>query len=68
MGDLFGVAQSTACKIFNEVIRLIIYVFYDEYVTLPSAEIERKAELTAFLKDYGFPCVGACMEWLPYKL
>ena len=26
---------------------------------MPSAEIEWKAELTAFLKDYGFPCVGA---------
>ena len=58
-GDLFGVASCTACKIFNEVIRLIVLVFYDEYVTLPATEQEWEAELTAFLKDYGFPCVGA---------
>lgn len=58
-GDLFGVAPSTACKIFNEVIRVMVQVFYDEYVNLPSTEKEWKDELTAFLKDYGFPCVGA---------
>ena len=57
-GDLFGIAPCTACKIFNEVIRLIVLVFYDEYVTLPFTEQEWEAELTAFLEDYGFPCVG----------
>ena len=30
--DLFGVASSTACQIFNEVIPVIIQVFYDDYV------------------------------------
>jgi hypothetical protein len=59
VGDLFGIAPCTACKIFNEVVRLIVFVLYDEYVTLPSTEQEWEAELTAFLKDYGFPCVGA---------
>ena len=34
-------------------------VFYDEYVTLPTTEGGWKAELDAFLKDRGFPCVGA---------
>ena len=55
VGDLFGVASSTACQIFNEVIRVIVQVFYDEYVTLPTTEDGWKAELNALLKD----CVGA---------
>ena len=59
VGDLFEVASSTACQIFNEVIRVIVQVFYDEYVTLPTTEGGWKAELDAFLKDWGFPCLGA---------
>ena len=59
VGDLFGVASSTACQIFNDVIRVIDQVFHDEYVTLPTTEDEWRAELNAFLKDWGFPCVGA---------
>ena len=36
--SFLGVASSTACQIFNEVIRGIVQVFYDEYVTLPTTE------------------------------
>ena len=50
VGDLFGVASSTACQIFKEVIRVIVNVFYDEYVTLPTTEDRGKAGLDAFLK------------------
>ena len=59
VGDLFGVASLTACRIFNEVIRVMIQVFYDDYVVLPSNEDEWKAELNGFLEDWGFPCIGA---------
>ena len=59
VGDLFGIATSTACKTFNEVIRVIVLIFFDEYVTLPSTVEEWKNELKAFLKDWGFPCVAA---------
>ena len=59
VGDLFGVASSTACRIFNEVICVIVQVFYDDYVVLPSNEDECKAELNGFLEDWGFPCIGA---------
>ncbi|CAB4038440.1 Hypothetical predicted protein [Paramuricea clavata] len=49
VGDLFGIANSTACS----------SDFFDEYGTLPSTEEEWKNELKAFLKDWGFPCVAA---------
>ena len=57
--DLFGVASATACQIFNEAIHVIIQVFYADYVTLPTTKDGWKAELDAFLKDWGLPCVGA---------
>ena len=47
VGDLFGVASSRACQIFSEVIRVIVQVFYDEYVTLPTTEGDWKAKLDA---------------------
>ena len=59
VGDPFGVASSTAGQIFSKVIRVIFQVFYDEHVTLPTTEDKGNAELDAFLKDWGFPCVGA---------
>lgn len=59
VGDLFGVASSTACRIFNEVIRVIIQVCYDDFVVLPSNEDEWKAELNGFLEEWGFPYIGA---------
>ena len=58
-GDLFGVAPSTVCTIFNRVIRVIVHALYDEFVVLLSNEEEWKAELTSFLEDWQFPCVGA---------
>ena len=51
VGDLFEAASSTACQIFNEVIRVIVRVFYDEYVTLTTTDDGWKAELDAFLND-----------------
>ena len=55
VGDLFGVTSSKACQIFNEVIRVIVQVFYDEYVALPTTKDGWKAELNAFLEDWDFP-------------
>ncbi|KAK2555834.1 hypothetical protein P5673_022475 [Acropora cervicornis] len=55
IGDLFGVTSSKACQIFNEVIRVIVQVFYDEYVALPTTKDGWKAELNAFLEDWDFP-------------
>ena len=62
VGDLFGVASATACQIFNEVIHVIVQVFYDEYVTLPTTKDGWKAELDAFLKDWGLPCVSSNLK------
>lgn len=59
VGDLFGVAPSTACTIFNHVVKVIVHALYDVYVTLPGSKEEWKAELTSFLQDWEFPCVGA---------
>ena len=66
VGDLFGVASATACQIFNKVIHVIVQVFYDEYVTLPTTKDGWKAELDAFLKDWGLPCVGAWDSFYVY--
>ena len=66
VGDLFGVASSTAWQIFKKVIHVIVQVFYDGYVTLPTTEDRGKAELDAFLKDWGFPCVGAWDDFHVY--
>ena len=59
VGDLFGVAPSTACTIFNHVTRVIVKNLYDQFVVLPSTEDEWKEELKNFLEDWEFPCVGA---------
>ena len=59
VGDLFGVAPSTACTIFNHVIRCIVQPLFDDYVVLPRKEEEWKNELNAFLENWEFPCVGA---------
>ena len=57
--DLFGVAPSTACTIFNHVVKVIVHTLCDVYVTLLGSKEEWKAELTSFLEDWEFPCVGA---------
>ena len=59
VGDLFGVAPSTACTIFNHVIRCIVQALYDDYVVLPRNEEKWKNELNTFLENWEFPCVGA---------
>ena len=59
IGDLFGVAPSTACPSFNHVIRCIVQALYHDYVVLPRNEEEWKNELTAFLDNWEFPCAGA---------
>ena len=59
VGDLFGVAESTAAVIFNDVCRVLVTTLYDRYVHLPKSADEWKQELKNFLKDWEFPCVGA---------
>ena len=54
IGDLFGIALSTACTIFSHVIRCIVH----DYVVLPRNEEEWKNELNAFLETWEFPWVG----------
>ena len=61
--DVFGVSREsaciTSCKFFNNVTRLIVAEFYDAFVKLPETDEEWEAELRGFIKNYGFPCVGA---------
>ena len=59
VGDLFGVATSTACTIFLVVTKVIVCKLYDKFIVLPENDEEWKAELTSFLEDWEFPCVGA---------
>ena len=59
VGDLFGVAPSTACTIFNSVINVIVQSMYDDLVKLPQSDEEWKKEITSFIEDWKFPCVGA---------
>ena len=59
VGDLFGVAPSTACTIFSSVINVIVQSMYDGLVTLPQGDEEWRKELTSFIEDWEFPCVGA---------
>ena len=59
VGDLFGVAESTAAVIFNDVCRVLVTTLYDRYVNLPKSADEWKHELKNFLQDWEFPCVGA---------
>ena len=59
VGDLFGVAESTAAVIFNDVCRVLVTTLYDRYVHLPKSADEWKQELKNFLQDWEFPCVGA---------
>ena len=59
VGDLFGVAESTATVIFNEVCKTLVSAFYDQFVDLPTDTAEWKEELRNFLENWEFPCVGA---------
>jgi hypothetical protein len=59
VGDLFGVAESTAAVIFNEVCMILVSTFYDQFVKLPVDSSEWKQELKNFLENWEFPSVGA---------
>ena len=57
--DLFGISESTACKFFNRVCRLLVSSLYDRYVRMPETDDEWEAEVRGFLENYEFPCFGA---------
>jgi hypothetical protein len=59
VGDLFGVAESTAHVIFKDVCLAIVGNLYDRLVYLPKNDAEWKDELQKFLENWEFPCVGA---------
>ena len=51
VGDLFGVAATTACQIFSTVTSAIVTRLYDRFVCLPRNEEEWKKELRCFLEN-----------------
>lgn len=59
VGDLFGVAESTAHIIFHDVCKAIVGCLYDRLVYLPRNLQEWSQELEHFLANWEFPCVGA---------
>ena len=59
VGDLFGVAESTAHIIFHDVCKAIVGCLYDRLVYLPRNLQEWSQELENFLANWEFPCVGA---------
>lgn len=59
VGDLFGVAESTAHVIFHDVCKAIVRCLYDRVVYLPRNLEEWSNELKSFLENWEFPCVGA---------
>ena len=59
VGDLFGVAESTAHSIFQNVCKAIVQCLYDKFVYLPRDLGEWSQELRKFLENWEFPCVGA---------
>jgi hypothetical protein len=60
VGDLFGVAESTAAVIFNEVCKILVSTFYDQFVKLPVDSSEWKQELKNFLENWYYckNCTG----------
>ena len=68
MGDLFGVSESLADKMFNHVVRLLVAGLYDVYVKLPLTEEEWELELCGFIEKREFPCVGAWDVFHVYAL
>ena len=59
VGDLFGVAESTAQGIFADVCKALVECLYDRYVQMPKGIDEWSEELKNFLENWHFPCVGA---------
>ena len=52
-------SESLGCKTFNKVVRVLVATMYDVYVSLPVTKQQWMEELTGFIENYGFPCVGA---------
>ena len=44
---------------FNKVVRVLVATMYDVYVSLSVTEQQWMEELTVFIENDGFPCVGA---------
>ncbi|XP_046856143.1 uncharacterized protein LOC124449247 [Xenia sp. Carnegie-2017] len=59
VGDLFGVAASTAYCIFMDVCKVLVKILYDRFIYLPKTIDEWTHELQGFLENWEFPCVGA---------
>ena len=59
LGDLFGVAPSTAHNFFQDVSTIMVRRMYDQFVCLPRTTEEWTEELKGFLENWEFPCVGA---------
>ena len=59
VGDLFGVAESTAHGIFQDVCKAIVGHLYDRLVHLLRNAVQWSHEMQKFLEDWEFPCVGA---------
>ena len=59
IGDLFNVAESAAAVILNEVCKVLVSTFYDQFVNLPEDSAKLKQELKNVLENCEFPCVGA---------
>ena len=43
----------------NNVIRVLVATFYDDYVKMPASDVEWETQLRGFIENYEFPCVGA---------
>ena len=51
VGELFGVAESTASVIFNQVCKILVSTLYDRFMYLPRSSAEWKEELKSFLEN-----------------
>ena len=59
VGDLFGVAESTAHVIFQDVCKAIVRCLCDRVLYLPQNLEEWSNELKSILENSEFPCVWA---------
>ena len=59
VADLFEVSMSLAEQVFASVSRGLIRNLFTEFVKMPNTEEEWRQEAIGFIKNYGFPCIGA---------
>ena len=59
IGDVFGISESLATQTFNHVVTELVVNLFDEQVKMPSTEQEWINEITGFIENYKFPCIGA---------